>query len=204
LKPPAARNVRDRRPPRPSPAVIAAVAAIACLLASGPLAADQPAAPAANEPAANEPAPAASTANRPADAEAPTEAAAPAESNAAGSAADGPATPERDAEPPRQDPFTYERRGGDGFVQPADAAIPTGIRLLGVIVMQGEKPIAAIRVPASDDVLYVREGSVIQIASRAQAGEQQSEAVYIYVNRITVDEVEVSPRMRPDYVRILR
>jgi hypothetical protein len=107
---------------------------------------------------------------------------------------------------PGRDPFTYGAREDAGYVSVANARIPSDIQLLGVIVMKGEKPIAAIRVPGAHGVLFVSEGSVVQVAAPPSEDKKKSatEPVYIFINRITADEVEVSPRTRPEDKRILR
>jgi hypothetical protein len=121
--------------------------------------------------------------------------------------ADGKAdAPDVEARKPARDPFTYGAREDAGYVSVANANIPNGIQLLGVVVMKGEKPIAAIRVPGAQDVLFVTEGTVVQVVAPASEDKKKStsEPLYIFINRITSDEVEVSPRTRPEDKRILR
>jgi hypothetical protein len=111
-----------------------------------------------------------------------------------------------DTPKPARDPFTYDAREDAGYVSVANARIPSDIELLGVIVMKGEKPLAAIRVPGASDVLFVTEGAVVQVVAPASEDKKKttSEPLYIFINRITSDEVEVSPRTRPEDKRILR
>ncbi len=114
--------------------------------------------------------------------------------------------PDAETRKPARDPFTYGAREDAGYVSVANARIPSDIQLLGVVVMKGEKPIAAIRVPGASDVLFVTEGSVVQVVAPKSEDKKKSpsEPLYIFINRITSDEVEVSPRTRPEDKRILR
>jgi hypothetical protein len=117
----------------------------------------------------------------------------------------------QDAEPakpdkPARDPFTYGGHEDAGYVSVANTHIPGNIELLGVIVMKGEKPIAAIRVAGEDAVVFITEGSVVQVVAPTSDPKRKAnqEPIYIFINRITADEVEVSPRTRPEDRRILR
>ncbi len=113
--------------------------------------------------------------------------------------------PAVDTPKPARDPFTYGAREDAGYVSAANARIPSGIELLGVIVMKGEKPLAAIRVPGAQGVLFVSEDDVVQVSHASKEGKKStSEPIYIFISRITADEVEVSPKTRPEDKRILR
>jgi hypothetical protein len=105
-----------------------------------------------------------------------------------------------------RDPFTYGASEDAGYVRVAHARIPSDIQLLGVIVMKDEEPIAAISVPGASGVLFVNEGSVVQVVAPTPEGTDiyGSEPLYIFINKITANEVEVSPRTRPEDKRILR
>jgi hypothetical protein len=113
-----------------------------------------------------------------------------------------------ETEPTRgsRDPFTYGGPEDAGYVRVANARIPSDIQLLGVIVMKDEEPIAAISVPGASGVLFVNEGSVVQVVAPTPEGTDiyGSEPLYIFINKITANEVEVSPRTRPEDKRILR
>ncbi len=107
---------------------------------------------------------------------------------------------------PASDPFSYRGSESAEYVSMPDARVPAGVRLLGVLVMEGGQPMAAIEVPGSEGALFVQEESVVQVlpaASKTSDGNA-SEPLYIQINRITPDEVEVSPRTRPEDRRILR
>jgi hypothetical protein len=92
------------------------------------------------------------------------------------------------------------------FIASPDASLPADIRLLGILVMKGGKPLAAIRLPGNGQAAFVNVGSIMQVlpASRPAGPATPTEPLYIYVNRITADEVEVSPRTRPEDRRVLR
>jgi hypothetical protein len=105
-----------------------------------------------------------------------------------------------------RNPFAYSDGRTSGYVTLTNARIPSGIQLVGVVVMKGQKPIAAIRIPGESDVLFVTEGSVVQIErpSTKDPKAESAEPLYILISRITTDEVEVSPRTRPEDKRIVR
>jgi hypothetical protein len=107
---------------------------------------------------------------------------------------------------PASDPFSYQGSGSAEYVSMPDARIPHGVRLLGVLLMEGGEPMAAIEVPGTEGALFVEEGSVVQVlpATSKTSDGSESEPLYIQINRITPDEVEVSPRTRPEDRRILR
>jgi hypothetical protein len=108
---------------------------------------------------------------------------------------------------PAGDPFAM--RGvadGDGFVSAGPAAIPPGIRVVGILAIAGKSPIGALSIPGSPNIHFVREGDVVQIdrpAGSATAGATDSQ-LYLLVKSITHGQVEIAPRTRPQDVRIYR
>lgn len=135
--------------------------------------------------------------------------------------------------PELEDPFTLripdEESGG--FVPAVDASIPSGIKIVSILFVRGQKPLAVIEIPgsSSEDFHFVREEDVIEIdaaiarsALSAKASkpsknqkpqtanksqEQQvnnSEPTYIKIVKISKNEVELAPLARPQDARILR
>jgi hypothetical protein len=108
---------------------------------------------------------------------------------------------------PPGDPFAM--RGtvdGDGFVSAGSAAIPTGIRVAGILVVANKKPVAALLIPGSQSLHFVTEGEIIQVDRVALAGNPAATGaqLYLLVKSITANQVEIAPRTRPQEVRIYR
>lgn len=118
-----------------------------------------------------------------------------------------PSNPFQKTTPPlAADPFQYQQpESNGGFVPARLASLPPEIKLVGVLMLKDRPPIAAIRFPRGSgnhlgEIHYVREGDDIEIPrnlvrdtrSRAPAGEEDGEILFLKVQKITSQHVEVS------------
>ncbi len=129
-----------------------------------------------------------------------------------------PALRAQDAEAPaRRDPFAFQApaAGSGGLVAAPPGAVPAGIRVLGILAMDGQPPMAALALPGKEHPVFVRENDVIQIdetpaANRPRRGaedplaREESRQLYLLITRVTASEVELAPRTRPEEIRIYR
>ncbi|MDO4569692.1 MAG: hypothetical protein Q4D38_04855 [Planctomycetia bacterium] len=109
------------------------------------------------------------------------------------------------AAPLAADPFQYQRPSDNSEFVPARlASLPPEIKLVGVLMLEGREPIAAIRFPNAGgnhvgEVHYVREGEDIEIPrallrtnrSRTAPVEDEGEILFLKVQKITSQHVEV-------------
>jgi hypothetical protein len=107
---------------------------------------------------------------------------------------------------PAGDPFAMRGLAdGDGFVSAGPAAIPAGIRVAGILAVSGRSPVGALSIPGSKSLHFVREGDVIQIdRSEGKTGGTAGTQLYLLVKTITLGQIEIAPRTRPQDVRIYR
>jgi hypothetical protein len=134
-----------------------------------------------------------------------------AESTAAAPAVPAPAAQPEDAgrrepERPLRDPFAMRGEAdGDGFVSAGVAAIPSGIRVVAILSVEGRSSVGALSIPGSKGLHFVQEGEVIQLDSTATSTETPTAAqLYLLVKSITDNEIEIAPRARPQDVRVYR
>ena len=109
-----------------------------------------------------------------------------------------------------RDPFEqYIPNRDGGFVNSNNNGIPSGIKVLGILIVENKKAIAALMVPNSDDPLYVRENDIIGIEVTKTGGSSGSKAktaeiVYLKIDKITSQQVIVTPKNNPAGKQILR
>ncbi|MFW5915040.1 MAG: hypothetical protein ACOCTQ_01070 [Planctomycetota bacterium] len=110
-----------------------------------------------------------------------------------------------DKERPDGDPFSYHS-GTMEVVSDSDATVPSGIQLRAILSIKGKDTVAAIHVPQSDHIVFVREDDVVQVLEEKENRENERERVpiYIQINRIRNEHVEISPHKRPENKQILR
>ncbi|MDR2171744.1 MAG: hypothetical protein LBP59_16495 [Planctomycetaceae bacterium] len=124
-------------------------------------------------------------------------------------------------------PFQFRESDDDnniGLVPRNISSLPAGIQVIGIMILDNQKSIAAIRIPrtnqtqrnpqntANSNVFYVREGDVIEAptgniqANRTNRGinEPASEILFLIVEKITSQHVEVRSRSNIADKHILR
>ncbi|MDO4584935.1 MAG: hypothetical protein Q4D62_12630 [Planctomycetia bacterium] len=115
---------------------------------------------------------------------------------------------QKTATPPlAADPFQYQQPASEGGFVPARlASLPPEIKLVGVLMLKDRPPIAAIRFPRGGgnhlgEIHYVREGDDIEIPRNlirdgrsrgVTPGEEDGEILFLKVQKITSQHVEVS------------
>jgi hypothetical protein len=108
---------------------------------------------------------------------------------------------------PSGDPFAMKgAMDGDGFVSAGAAAIPVGIQIAGILAVANKPPVAALSLPGSKSLFFVREGDVIHVdrSGPVPAKGAADAQIYLLVKSITNNQVEIAPRTRPHDVRIYR
>ena len=126
------------------------------------------------------------------------------------------------------DPFQYrvpEKSGG--FVPAGSVDLPAGIRVLGILVIEGVGSLAALQLPGDNDVYYVREGDDLQIrlttrgttsvrratsppsskqprSTSASVPSSPSNVFYLKIDKITAEQVVVYPQHNPTNVHVYR
>jgi hypothetical protein len=113
--------------------------------------------------------------------------------------------------PVRRDPFAFQspEAGTGGLVAAPPGAIPAGIRVLGILTVEGRDPMAVLLLPGKDAPVFVRQNDVIQIdeppsRARAVSEAESNRQVYLLITRVSDQEVELAPRTRPEDIRIYR
>jgi hypothetical protein len=122
-------------------------------------------------------------------------------------------------------PFQYrEPDGGVGLVPRNISSLPAGIQVIGIMILNEQKSIAAIRIPKTNttqrgsssaqnsDVFYVREGDIIEVSAgilttnRTNRGTTtpSAEVLFLVVEKITSQHVEVRSRSNIADKHILR
>lgn len=112
------------------------------------------------------------------------------------------------------DPFRYNvPEGSRGFLPSRSGSVPPGIRVVGILCLQGRKPLAALTVPGYEEPVYVSEHDLIAINRYDVTGVKQKDAsektaaaevMYVQVGTITSGQVELFPKTNPGNVQILR
>lgn len=108
---------------------------------------------------------------------------------------------------PIGDPFAMRRLAdGDGFVSARPAAIPPGIRVVGILSIVGKPSVGALAIPGSKSLHFVQEGEIIQMDTPAgvDAKGATGSQLYLLVKSITASQIEIAPQTRPQDVRIYR
>ncbi|AKJ64833.1 hypothetical protein [Kiritimatiella glycovorans] len=113
--------------------------------------------------------------------------------------------------PPRMptgDPFAMRGLTDDeGFVSAGPAALPPGIRVVGILAVAGKEPVGAISIPGVKNLYFVREGDIVQVDRAAGGGAAAGATdaqLYLLVKSVTASQIEIAPRTRPQDVRIYR
>lgn len=119
---------------------------------------------------------------------------------------------ESEPEPVRRDPFAFQapQPGTGGLVAAPPGAVPAGIRVLGILTVEGRDPMAVLSLPGKDAPVFVRQNDVIQMDEPPPRGRavsvdaESNRQVYLLITRVTEQEVELAPRTRPEDIRIYR
>lgn len=117
---------------------------------------------------------------------------------------------------PSANPFRYSKPDQNGGFVPATTRIPAGIKVLGIMIVDGQKPLAVLQVPGMTDVLYVRPGDIVGVTSKPVALKRKAtrkasgsagvyhDVVYLKIEKITDQQVELYPQKNPAGLQILR
>ena len=104
-----------------------------------------------------------------------------------------------------RDPFAMRGGDDDGYVGAALSSIPAGIRVVSILSVEGKPSVGALSIPGAKALHFVREGEVIQLdVAGGTAGMPSASQLYLLVNSITDNEIEIAPRARPHDVRVYR
>lgn len=134
--------------------------------------------------------------------------------------------------PPPGDPFALRGTGTEegGFVSVPPAALPAGIRVLGILTPGSGEAVGVLKLPGANTLHFVREGDVLQyepVPVRRRVtpagGEQRTRdteprgarqfesaisspanPVYLLIVSIGENQIEIAPRARPRETRIYR
>ncbi|MDR2762537.1 MAG: hypothetical protein LBB88_08065 [Planctomycetaceae bacterium] len=125
-------------------------------------------------------------------------------------------------------PFQFREADGEvGLVPRNILSLPTGIQVIGIMIVNEKNAIAAIRIPKINatpqrnvspalmsDVYYVHEGDIIEIPTNSQSnrsiqstrgnGNSSPEILFLVVEKITSQHVEVRSRSNIADKHILR
>ncbi|MDR1485235.1 MAG: hypothetical protein LBT09_10485 [Planctomycetaceae bacterium] len=125
-------------------------------------------------------------------------------------------------------PFQYNTPDGNNGLVPRNiSSLPTGIQVIGIMILSDQKSIAAIRMPKinttqrntitaqNSDVFYVREGDIIEVptgnltTNRTNTTTRgiinsQNEILFLVIEKITSQHVEVRSRSNIADKHILR
>lgn len=106
------------------------------------------------------------------------------------------------------DPFTYQRGtlGEGDYVPTSDFSIPTGIRVLAIIEVEGHPSYAALKIPALPDTVFAKGGDAIRLDHQnSTPGKTTSPVpIYLLVQKVSRNGVEISPRERPSDIHIFQ
>ncbi|MDR0703650.1 MAG: hypothetical protein LBF88_01540 [Planctomycetaceae bacterium] len=120
-------------------------------------------------------------------------------------------------EPVINDPFQYRFPDGGGIPRNI-SSLPAGIQVIGILMFKNQKSsTAAIRLPRTgnqriSEIYYVREGDIIEVPSNllpnrrtsGSRGTDGTEILFLVVEKITPQHVEVRSRSNVDDKHILR
>jgi hypothetical protein len=108
-------------------------------------------------------------------------------------------------EPILNDPFQYKVPDGNfGFIPRNISVLPPGIQVVGILMFKNQKSIAAVRLPKTgnqrvSEIYYIREGDIIEVPSNllpnrrssASRGSDDAEILFLVIEKITSQHVEV-------------
>jgi hypothetical protein len=110
-------------------------------------------------------------------------------------------------EPVINNPFQYKFPDGNVGVPRNISSLPSGIQVIGILMLKNQKSIAAIRLPKTNnqrtsETYYVHEGDVIEVPSNllpnrrtsSSRGTDDTEILFLVVETITPQHVEVRSR----------
>jgi hypothetical protein len=105
-------------------------------------------------------------------------------------------------------PFQYKSPDGDiGLIPRNISSLPSGIQVMGILMLKNQKSVAAIRLPRTanqrtEEIYYVHEGDIIEVPSnllsnrriQGSRGIDDIEILFLVVEKITPQHVEVRSR----------
>lgn len=108
-----------------------------------------------------------------------------------------------------KDPFEPNRNEkGEGFIRAPHADIPAGIKVRGIIITEDFSPVAALEVPLHDNLILVRTNEVFSVMKpsgvKKTARSYSAERVYLKVESISSQQVEIYPQNNPAGKQVLR
>ncbi|MDR2440546.1 MAG: hypothetical protein LBE12_14385 [Planctomycetaceae bacterium] len=111
------------------------------------------------------------------------------------------------SEPVINNPFQYRLPDGEGLIPRNISSLPSGIQVIGILMLRDQKSIAAIRLPRTgnqriSEIYYIREGDIIEIPSNLLPNRRTTpsretdvaEILFLVVEKITPQHVEVRSR----------
>lgn len=106
----------------------------------------------------------------------------------------------------RGNPFQYKVSNQEsGFIPSSFTAIPSGIKVLAIIIVQNRKPLAVLETPGDAETLYVRPDDIIGIKHQnTKTGNNSSDIIYIKIEEITNQQVFLYPQKNPENIQILQ
>ncbi|MDR1924956.1 MAG: hypothetical protein LBQ66_11345 [Planctomycetaceae bacterium] len=132
--------------------------------------------------------------------------------------------PQNNNPEPINNPFEYKQPDDEsrGFVPRNISALPAGIQVIGIMILNNKQSIAAIRIPKNInqkvnnqnnfEVYYVHEGDVIEVPNylipnrnqNTRRTENTNDILFLVVEKITSQHVEVRSRSNIADKHILR
>ena len=111
-----------------------------------------------------------------------------------------------------RNPFSYNiPEDSKGFVPTLTSTVPPGIRVVGIICVEGREPQAVLSVPGYESPFYVQKKDVIAITgmstTRSRNGrttEMGTEPLYVEIGEIDEKQVALYPKANPSNIQILR
>jgi hypothetical protein len=106
---------------------------------------------------------------------------------------------EADQSTPLQDPFAMQSYSGNMLLPARNYTLPEGIKVVGILAVKGGSCLGVLKIPEADDYYFVKEGDLVQVPQ--QKGQKP---IYLQVQAIRADSIEIAPYTRPEEVRIYR
>jgi hypothetical protein len=97
-----------------------------------------------------------------------------------------------------QDPFAMQPYSGDMLLPASESTLPEGIQVVGILSLKGGARIGVLKIPGASDYHFVKKDDLVQVQSK---GQRQ---LYLQVQKIHADSIEIAPYTRPEDVRIYR